>query len=270
VPATGLTLTRDELRAQMATEIFGIDFDDGQKITPLESRKLDRWLINGLRRFYYPDPDARGIVHQWRFLKTEFTFHVDVNTIDYLQPATFGGLIGDLVHVPTDNVRLSVVKVTPDRILHMRQQNLTLTNYPFFYAERSVLSGGISPTAWEIMVWPAPSGSYTFKGTQHINPLAPNAEQPWLYGGPEHSQTILAACLAEAESKGDGVVGIREQEFQTRLAASIGADDGMHQADNLGMNLDSSVLGGSSAITRGGRYFENFDPVTYGGSVYDG
>src|ERR1051326_8797451 len=103
----------------MATELFGIDLEDGLKVSELERRKMERWIKNGLRRFYYP-PQPQGGYYNWRFLQAVFTFEVDPNTVDYRMPATFGGLIGDLVHIPGDNVRLSVIKVTPGKILEMR------------------------------------------------------------------------------------------------------------------------------------------------------
>lgn len=266
MPDTGFMLTIDELRQQMAVQLYGTD--DYLKVSQLEQDNLKRWMKNGLRRFYYPMQG--GQVYDWSFLKAEFTLKVDVNCSDYVMPPTFGGVIGDLVHVPGDNVRLNVVKVTPDRILELRQFNLTVTNYPFYYAERSIPRGGVRAQTWEIMVWPSPSGSYTFKGTQRINPLAVNDSHPYLYGGPEHAQTIIEACLAQAEIQMDGAPGVHAQEFVNCLQSSMAMDQSMHVPESLGYNGDGSLAGTQSAIMRDGMHFENFNDVTVGGVRYSG
>jgi len=269
MPVTGLTITYEELRQQAATLAFGTDLVDGDPLSGLEERKLERWILGGLRRFYYPPGGANG-VYRWRFLESEFTFVTDVNTMDYPQPPTFGGTKGDLVHIPSDNVRLSVRKVTPDKILEMRQLNISLTNYPFMYAERARHTGGTSALTWEIMVWPPPSGVYTFKGVQIINPLAPGPGQEYPYGGPEHAQTIIAAVLAEVELKGDGTPGPYATDFLQLLETSKSMDMQMHAPETLGINTDPSTTASSSSIMRDGLHYENFNDVTVGGVRYSG
>jgi hypothetical protein len=268
MPATtGFILNRDELRQQIAVAAYGTDDLSGDSpLSQFEIRNVDRMMRNGLRKFYYPG-GADGF--DWSFLEAEFTLVVDPSTVDYTQPATFGGLKGGLVHIPNDNVRLTVQKTTVRDILERRQFNLTTTNYTMYYAERPVHRGGISPTTWQLMTWPTPNGKYTYKGIQRINPIVPTAVAPFLYGGPEHSQTILEACLSEVELFLDGTQSVHTAAFQERLAAAMSADTTMHAGDSLGLNVDPDTRH-NSAIMRDGRYFENFDDVTVGGTRYSG
>ncbi len=266
MPETGLTLTYPELQAQVAWFLFGTD--DPTRVSPTEQNMLARCLNNGLRRFYYP-AQVDGLNHDWSFLKSEFTLQTETGTQDYLMPFDFGGLDGPLHHVPSDNIRIPVVKTTVENILKKREYNISLSLWPIVYAERAVHSGGRQSTRYQLLLWPSPSAAFTFKGTQRILPLAPNGSaQEFLYGGVEHSQTILEACLAQAELMLENKPGAHTAEFQSCLRTSIILDAQMHAPEYLGYNGDAGADG--TALMRDGRHFENFSPVTVGGSVFSG
>lgn len=258
-----LTLDYDELVAQVCQYLHGID--DISKIETWEQRALRRCILNGLRRFYYPAQVDPNIPWDWSFLRTDFTFITEVGVGDYIQPENFGGLIGPLHHLPGDNIRVPIIKTTWDRILSYRELNISITNWPMHYAEVPVPSGGRSSQRWQISIWPNASAVYTFKGKQRINPLAPNGEQVYLYGGPEHSQTIIESCLAAAElMKGEN--GPHMAEFLNCLRTSMVLDDAAHAPEFIGYNGDSRH-GGPNPLMRDERHFENFAPVTMQGAV---
>lgn len=261
MPETGLTLTFADLQAQIAFYLFGQD--DVSMISPFDLRTLARVIENGLRRFYYPMQVMQGTIHDWSFLRSKLTLKLANGTSDYEMPFDFGGAEGDLYHDPSDNIKFPLRKTTPEKVLERRMYATTLTAWPQIYAERPVQKGGRQSTRWEIMVWPDPAASYTLFGTYRVLPLAPGTAQNYLYGGPEHSQTIVEACLAAAEMQ-TGEPGAHANEFAACLKTSIALDQSMHQPEYLGYN---GAGGGNSSLMRKDGYFENFDPVTSGGRV---
>lgn len=268
MPETGLTLTYDELTAQVCLLLHGVDDITSEGISQMERNQVRRAITNGLRRFYYPAQVDQGLIYDWTFLTTEFTFKTEIGTDDYLMPFSFGGTVGPLVHDPADQIRVSIVKTTVNDILSFRQLNLQLSSWPQRYAERPVPMGGREGQRWELMMWPSPSAEFLFHGQQRIQPLAPGNDQQYLYGGPEHSQTIIEACLAAAELMQDGP-GPHAVEFMNCLKTSIALDQTMHQPDYLGYNADYR-RGASNPTMRDSRRFENFSPVSVQGTVYSG
>lgn len=266
MPETGLTLTFDELQKQVA------DFMNGtrilKRINPDETERLNAVIFNGLRRFYYPAMLSVDMAHDWSFLTTNFDLFTQPGVSDYTMPFDFGGAIGPLHHDPADNIRTSVTKVAPNKILWQRQANVTIVNWPTMYAETPIHTGGRSSTRWTVMFWPTPAAQYHFHGRMRIQPLAPNGTQMYLYGGPEHSQTILEACLAEAEMKIDGQPGPHANAFKECLLTSIMLDASMHGAELIGYNGDGDERRDSSLFRPDGRGFENFTPISMSGTIH--
>lgn len=265
---TALTLTYDELQKQVSDYAYGTR--NLRRINADDLERLESVCFNGLRRFYYPQQLNINISHDWSFLVSNFDFYTETSVPDYVMPFNFGGAIGPLHHDPADNVRTSITKVTPNKITWQRQSNITIVNWPTMYAESSVSSGGRQSQRWQLMLWPTPAAVYHFHGRMRIQPLAPNGNQIYLYGGPEHSQTIIEACLAEAELKIDGQPGAHAAAFQQCMLTSVTLDSSMHSAELVGYNGDGDGRWDQSLMRPDGRGFENFGSVTVGGQVYSG
>lgn len=264
MPETGLTLTFDELQKQVADFMIGTRVL--RRINPEETERLNAVIFNGLRKFYYPAMLSVELAHDWSFLLSSFEFKTQANVSDYTMPFDFGGTVGQLHHEPADNIRTSITKVTPNRIIQQRQANVTIVNWPTMYAETAAHTGGRSSTRWQMMLWPTPAGEYNLKGRMRILPLAPNGAQIYLYGGPEHSQTIIEACLAEAEMKVDGQTGPHAMAFKECLLTSIYLDASMHGPELIGYNGNGDYRRDSSLYRPDGRGFENFTAVSCSGS----
>lgn len=266
MPETALALTYDELQKQCAQFLHGTR--NLRAINANETENLQALINNGLRDFYYPSQVDPSLRHDWSFLVSDFEFLTEVGTEDYLMPFNFGGAIGPLYHDPEDQIKVSVQKVAANKILQQRQMQITLTNWPTMYAERAVMQGGTQSTRWKIMLWPSPSAQYTFHGTMRVHPLGPNGTQEYLYGGVEHSQTIIEACMAQCELQIDGQPGAHAAAFKNRMWTSVVLDNQMHAAEKLGYNGNNSR--GDSSLMRpdGAGYFENFSTVTMGGVSY--
>lgn len=79
-----------------------------------------------------------------------------------------------------------------------------------------------------------------------------------LPGGTQHSETILASCLAICEAYGETPSSRFRELFVERLSASIAIDSQGVTAQNLGQNLDHSD--NPSSFNR----FADFDVTVYG------
>jgi len=110
---------------------------------------------------------------------------------------------------------------------------------------------------FEMMFFPVTDVAYTLSYRMLVLPEALVTDtimHP--YGGATHAETILASCLAIAESQEDEERGVKWQEFMDRLAASIQIDRKMISADYFGYNSDDS-----DGIHRSGRAARH--PQTY-------
>lgn len=268
MPETALQLTYDELQKKLAWFMHGTRRLKAINADDLEV--IQSTINDGLRRFYYPAQVNAEYQHDWSFLLSDFTFKTEVGTQDYVMPFNFGGAYGPLHHDPSDQIKVSITKVTPNKILFQRQLNVTITNWPTMYAERAVAQGGTNGQRWKIMLYPSPSAVYTLHGTMRIHPLGPNGTQEYLYGGAEHSQTIIESCLAQAELQIDGQPGAHAAEFLNCLHTSIMLDNQMHAPEVLGYNGNDTMNNSGSLLRPDGGFFENFSSVTMGGTAYTG
>jgi len=192
-----------------------------------------------------------------------FRIHQD----DYILPDDFGRLIGPVTYVEKENSWHSVEIVGEGRIRELRQRDYIGTNSskPQVAAIRvvndgvsgDVHSGGTTDstagnmatlgTHKKIMFWPAVSGNYVLNYKYRLRPQditgAGGDDQKFPYGASDHSETILYACLAEAERRLDERQGVYYQRFIESLASSIDLDSRTGKAHSLGYNGDGSDVG---------------------------
>lgn len=234
MPESTLAVDFAEIKAQVTYLAHGTR--DTSSLTSEEQANIDSIIRNGLRKFYYPQIVNAQYNHDWSFLKPVFTLVTVSGKSDYTQEGDFGGLAGDLQFSPDDNQGGPILKVPENTILEMRSWSTDTSGAPSHYAERPVRSGGLESQRWQIMLWPEPDGEYELKGRFRVSPNALTATQKYPYGGVEHAQTILEACLAEAEIQIDRQPGPHSTAFLTALAASIAYDQRGHSPDYLGYN----------------------------------
>jgi hypothetical protein len=271
MPQSGLTLQFTDLQKHAAYFVYGIDGVDSPLATALaasELRNLNRLIFRGLRAFYYPQ-QISGTIYDWPFLRSKLTLLVQANQGDYEMPYAFGGALGTLRFGEVDSVFFPVRKVSQEIIDANRATNVSTTGFPQMYTERPVMHAGREGTRWEILVWPTPDATYTLTGTMRIHPLAPDTTattpQLYLYGGPEHEETILASVLASCELFLEGQPGPMAQDYERKLRTSIAMCALMHPSEKLGYNGNSRNAG---RFSRGGRAFDNYSNVTFNGTDY--
>ena len=159
---------------------------------------------------------------------------------NYDLPDDFGGIEGDMIY-PEGNNKPNVRIIGEGKILSLRA-GTTSRSHPQFAAIRpkkqTVTTTG---QRFEMMFFPIPAVTNTLSYKMLVLPeLLTGTTITHPYGGAMHSETILSSCLAVAESQEDEQRGVKWQEFQDRLAASIQIDKKMTSAEYFGYNRDNS------------------------------
>jgi hypothetical protein len=188
---------------------------------------------------------------------------------NYDLPDDFGGLEGDMVRPEGSN--WPTIRIIGEGKIHSLRMGSTARTYPRFAAVRpkkqTVTTAG---QRFEILFFPIPSIAETLSYKMLVLPqLLVSSSITHPYGGAMHSETILASCLAAAESQEEDQRGVKWQEFMDRLAASIQIDKKMISADFLGYNRDNSDSAHRSGSQRHPQtYLVRYVPGAYGEGAY--
>ena len=203
---------------------------------------------------------------------------------NYDLPDDFGGMEGDIV-VESETYKPNLVMVGEGRIRTLRQQapynvNSGSTTTPFYAAVRPKEQTDTTVgQRFEILFYPIPNNVYTLSYVKRILPeMLVDTTLEYPYGGAEHAETILAACLSVAEEQENGnqlggnKVYDKKKLFQERLAASIQLDKMKNNVDFFGYNRDNSDARHRLRNNRTNNrrdcsgYYDN-DNVTYNGEI---
>jgi len=159
---------------------------------------------------------------------------------NYNLPDDFGGLEGDMIY--SEGSSKPNIRIIGEGKIRSLRAGTTSRTYPQFAAIRPKKQT-ITTTGqrFEIMFFPVPAVTDTLSYKMLVLPeLLVTTTITYPYGGAMHSETILASCLAVAESQEDEKRGVKWQEFMDRLAASIQIDKRLISADHFGYNRDDS------------------------------
>ena len=240
-----LSLKRDDYRKAVGTEAgYGgdpTDWDDEQ------TYNVDRSIDAGLADFYYPTID--GGLYEWSFLKPYRSFPIASGSRWIDLPDDFNGFLDPVLKViRTDHSHIAIRLGDSVRGLYSRRADAT---GPPSAAELALAPPNAEGSArYRLHVFPEADAAYTLQGHISIAAEALTERRPYIYGGPAHHFTVLAACLAAFESIIDGVVnGPHARRFQQRLMASVAQDRKM-QPKNLGRNSDFSDLAAYGRLDR--------------------
>lgn len=211
--------------------------------TPEQKYQADEVAIQGgLRKFYSPEPLGKMPPVQWSFLRPTASLNLVASVGDYSLPEEFGGLIGTVTVLTTNGVYGSLRTVNEGIIRALRSTNQNVTGIPKQVAVRAKPMSPGFPQGWELLVFPMPQTTYTIQFKMLVNWRRLSKENPYPYGGEQHSQTILCACLSEAEQKVQDIpAGPQQAEYLKRLAASIAVDAQAGRGEHLGYSGDPST-----------------------------
>jgi hypothetical protein len=234
---SGLSLNRTQLR-----EAVGTFLDLGFEVADYSTDHLlliDRAIDDGLRSFYEPEPlPGERTPHIWSFTKPIGELMTVGGQSDYDLPDDFGGMEDRFYLVGDDMSSVPLLMTNMARMLARREVDDSSSGPPQMTALNSIPSTGETPTRWSVSIWPVPSGEYTLKFPYRSNPYALSATAPYPLGGQPHAETLKESCLAAAERNVNDELGIHNDTFRRRLAASVALDRRLFGTKNYGYNGD--------------------------------
>lgn len=162
----------------------------------------------------------------------------------YNLPDDWGSFIGPLTYRPGTSDLFGPVEVVGEYMIRSRRQANDTYARPQVAAVIPKTFTASTGQRFQISFWPTPDDAYVLTYRYNANPnTLSTGEYP--LGGMRHAETILASCLAVAESKraiADGN-GQYKQRFMELLAASVSFDANTTAPDYLGINRDRSEWG---------------------------
>lgn len=243
----------------------GVDYGDPE----WDARQLNDILDvveSAQRRFYFP---ATQPPYRWSFMRpmAALTLAEDASTIPL--PDDFAGVEGRIAM--TDSSQSMFIPVDfqgEGAIQQMYSSHPAFTGRPLAVAVRPTRGVGTQRSQrYELYVFPTADADYVLHFQYYLVPDAINTHRPFAYGGAEHAETMLEACLAVAEERRDNQPSTHAAAFQARLLASI-ALDMSKKPQQLGYNRDAS-----DDMEWRIRQFNNrlldVGPVTINGIAYD-
>jgi len=198
---------------------------------------IDSVVQRGVRAFYAP-PALPGdkMSHEWSFLRPVRTLVTVADTSEYTMPSDFADLVGPLTFAADQSILYEPIELVSHFQIRQRQTESTSTGRPTLAALYPSETAG----TWKLALWITPDDAYTIYYRSRIVPVDLSASNTTPYGGKEHAQTILEACLAEAEVEADKERLIHHERFMQRLQASVHLDRRANAPDTLGYNRDRS------------------------------
>ena len=167
---------------------------------------------------------------------TSYDLHQD----DYDLDDDFGRILGPFTFAQADNAWYTCQVVGEARIRELRQRGRSGSGDPQFAAIRPKAFTASTGTRQEVLFWPQITSSATVTYKYRVRPNKPSLSNDYLYGGSDHSETILYSCLSEAERRLDDERGPMFARFQEALVSSIMFDSKDNTAEHLGYNGDDS------------------------------
>jgi hypothetical protein len=205
-----------------------------------QTTDVDDVINAGLRQWYRPPrlPNERS-AHQWSFLRPVGSLVLVASVEDYDLPRSFGGLDGDMTfHFSDDVARKGILHVSESHIRNIRQSNTHRNTqyYPRLAAVVPVLSAGLEQARYQLWIWPEPDVSYTITYRYWARQEGLTVNNPIPLGAEEHAETIIASCLAAAESRLNDDAGVRREQYLEQLLASVDFDRRLNIPTSLGYN----------------------------------
>lgn len=211
----------------------GADFSSTAWTTDQQAA-IDRCTKAGLRDVYFCG-------YEWSFLRPMASLTLDEGASTVQLPDDFGGAEGRLIVTSTTSILWYPLDfVGEGQIYQAFAQQPDRTGRPMMACVEPLK--GTQATAgqrFQLHVFPTADASYTLQFTYYILPNYLDGSQPYLYGGAEHSETFLSACLAASERLLDDTAGPYAAAFAQKLEVSKMLDR-RKKPQKLGYNGDRS------------------------------
>ena len=218
---------------------------------------VDGILVRGLRAFYWPMVlDGDAAMHAWSFLKPSHAMNISANIAEYDLPDDFGGMEDEIIFDTGRGYRPLELR-NENQIRQLNEDSSSSTGIPMWAAILPKRTDGIIGQRFKLLIGPTPDGSYTVRVRYSILPdklVATTNEYP--YGGSAHSNTILMACLAQADmllnTETTRQALVHWQAFVECLRSSIEYDRRFFSPQKLGVNTIGRIrqrLGANRDVT---------------------
>jgi len=182
-------------------------------------------IVNaGMRTFLNPPSLAENEPpHIWSFLFEAATVSLTSADFDYDLPENFGGGVQWFTYAAS--VVKKTIEIVPyDQLLALRANN-NASGDPTIAAIHRKTFSATTGERYEAVFYPTPNASRTITYTFLIRPAKLDTTNKYAYGSANHSETILAACLAIAEMRrNDGQKGPLWEHWVECLKTSIQRD----------------------------------------------
>lgn len=216
----------------------GAAFDD-PAWPAMEAKTIDRCVQTGYGWFIRtPEMQGEKASYPWSFLSPVGTATTVSGNAEVLLPIGFGGLNGSVV-VEEGGLMTRSSEIAIHR-LHAADTNAS--GIPVMFALTTDKDNATHDQRMKFYVFPTPDDAYTLTFNYYFMPQALSNPRPFAVGGPEHHETLKAACIAAAEVEQNHEMGIRYKMFLDRLKASIAFDRDHRKPTNLGYNGDRSDI----------------------------
>jgi len=130
---------------------------------------------------------------------------------NYTLPSTFGGeYLGPISYAAGENPGASIQWTSEGMIRRLRENVSSQTGYPTLAAIRK----SSIVRRWELVVYPTPGGEYTVEFPYELYFTALSATTDVHPAGAHYDETILAACEAYAEMKGENQLAGRLKYYR--------------------------------------------------------
>ena len=153
----------------------------------------------------------------------------------YTLPDDFAHLADDFTFAPAGSIRRMSQRSAA--WLRNAEAASNATGYPVHYAVQPREFSESIGQRWEVLVWPQPSTDHTVYYRYRVNPNKLVNDGDYPIGGAIHSQTVLACCLAVAESRKNDGQSYHRDLTATLLQTSIDIDS-RNKPRTLGYNAD--------------------------------
>lgn len=236
--ASGLTINRAYLRRLIGNKM---GFGPHSKVWDhRQAQEIKLVMESALRKFYSPMvlPGER-YPHNWSFLEPTVPLTTAAGVYRYDLPDGFVDFVGRINYAPGESVIYRPIEVIGVERMQMRLQRNEAAGRPLLAATRIKTPDAGTGTRYELLLSPVPDGVYGLRAVMKINPHSLSEETELPLGGQQHAQTLIEACLAEADLYQEKR-SLHAAEFEKGLLASIGADRQNNSPDFLGVNTDRS------------------------------
>lgn len=214
-----------------------------QLLSTQQITRLADIVSSGIRQFYYPPKlPSQMQPHSWSFLHPVATLDLPSGVDSIPLPDDFGGFEGLLtVQNSTTSAVVGPVKFTNEgRIRQCYAATPNASGPPLMASERHLKgTTAVASNRSDLFLFPITDQAYTAEAQYYINPDMLDGNHPYVYGGPEHAETILESILAIAEQRLDNAMTVHTMKYMQRLEASIGMDM-KHSPLSIGYNRDRS------------------------------